>query len=276
MDRLLRLPAHGKLLVNTDLHGNLGDFLRLEEIFEQLRAEEPRVSWVILGDIVHGPDSISRVRLPEYYDYEDRSWEIARRIIELRERYPSDVHYVLGNHDYAHIGGPTTRKFHDDEVEHLEATLSPDQIESLGELFTTAYLFVATPCGPVLSHGAPSNTLRDVVDLSDMRLPPPCDDDYQRDLVLSFMNFYGQSAEVCELFLDTVRGGTGLPATFVIHGHDRDRDGYFTEAGNQVCPVVFGAMREHKRYIVLDLEHEIYATPDALDEGHEIRRLYPI
>ena len=34
---------------------------------------------------------------------------------------PEQVLFVLGNHDYAHLGGPRTRKFHDDEAAFLTA-----------------------------------------------------------------------------------------------------------------------------------------------------------
>ncbi len=60
----------------------------------------------------------------------------------------------------------------------------------------------------------------------------------------------------------------------VIHGHDRDVGGYFTEGGNQACPVLFGAPRSAKRYLRLDLGAS-YQGVEGLREGLEIRRLYP-
>jgi hypothetical protein len=56
-------------------------------------------------------------------------------------------------------------------------------------------------------------------------------------------------------------------------GHDRDENGYFTEGGNQVCPVIFGAPRHNKRFLVLDLEAR-YAGVESLREGIEIRKVF--
>src|SRR5688572_29470674 len=54
--RHLRLPGAGVAVVNTDVHGNGGDFRRLEVIFRERVAEHGALAhWVILGDVVHGP-----------------------------------------------------------------------------------------------------------------------------------------------------------------------------------------------------------------------------
>jgi hypothetical protein len=41
------------------------------------------------------------------------------------------VHFVLGNHDHGHVGGPHPRKFHADEVEALEALRDGAEIRRL-------------------------------------------------------------------------------------------------------------------------------------------------
>lgn len=114
--RYLVLPARGTLLVNTDLHGNREDLQQLITIFERTLQADPETHWLILGDLVHGPSDEARQRQPELYDYPDESAALATQVTALQSRYPGRVHYVLGNHDYGHIGGPHTRKFHDDEV----------------------------------------------------------------------------------------------------------------------------------------------------------------
>ena len=59
MRRVITLPARGSLLINTDLHGNLEDFIRLRAIFERLAAAG-EAHWAILGDAVHGPSEAAR------------------------------------------------------------------------------------------------------------------------------------------------------------------------------------------------------------------------
>ena len=113
------LPPRGTLLISTDLHGNGEDFRALRARFLRAMQHDPEVHWVVLGDSVHGPDAAARAEHPELYDYPDESGAIVLELLGLRQRYPDQVHYVLGNHDHAHIGGPRTRKFYDDEAEHL-------------------------------------------------------------------------------------------------------------------------------------------------------------
>jgi hypothetical protein len=78
--------------------------------------------------------------------------------------------------------------------------------------------------------------------------------------------------EVTERLLRAVSRG-GPEVRLVIHGHDKDEAGYFTEGGNQICPVLFGAPRQNKRYLLLDLAGS-YRRVEDLREGVEVRRLY--
>lgn len=269
MRRHLALPDRGTLLVNTDVHGNLEDFERLREIWRELSLEQP-AHWVILGDVVHGPDDDAREGSPELYGYEDRSAEIVSAIVELTERHPDHVHFVLGNHGHAHVGGPRTRKFHADEAAFLEERMSEVAVARMHALFSRALLLVTTPCGAALCHGAPAACISRPEDLDDV--PIPCRHDWERSLVLGLTTAYGQQRDVVERFLAAASRG-GAPQRFVIHGHDRDEEGFFIEAGNQLCPVIFGAPRENKRCVVLDLAAR-YESVDALRDGVEIRRLY--
>jgi hypothetical protein len=65
----------------------------------------------------------------------------------------------------------------------------------------------------------------------------------------------------------------GFPHTLAIHGHDRDESGLYVEGGNQVCPVLFGAPRDSKRYLVLDLAAHYQSASDLVG-GAEIQTLY--
>jgi hypothetical protein len=264
------LPARGRAVVSTDLHGNLEDLHRLRAIWERLSAEDEETYWVLLGDLVHGPDDDSRHRSPELYGYEDRSAEVALEVADLCEAHPDRVLFVLGNHDHAHIGGPVTRKFHHDEPAHLEARMSPEERERMRAFFADALLLVTTPCGAALAHGAPAACIHTPSDLDDIALP--CRADWERSMVLALTTAYGQSREVTQRFL-AAASREGLEQTLVIHGHDRDDEGWFVEADNQACPVIFGALREHKRYVLLDLGAR-YESVHALREGHEVRRLF--
>jgi hypothetical protein len=266
--RWLLLADCGALLVSTDLHGNGRDFRALRDLFLAL---PPDAHWAVLGDAVHAPSPDARRRRPDLYDFADGSLTIVEGILALQERCPGRVHYVLGNHDFGHVGGPPTGKFYPDEVAHLEATVGPAGVASLRRLFEPALLCVVAPCGVLLAHGSPGDGLRDLADLDAVTFPDR--DPYRRGLLDSFLTSYGQREEVCDRLLATASRGCGVELRLVVHGHDRDEAGYFAEGGNQACPVLFGAPRENKRYLLLDLAARYRGVADLRD-GVELRRLH--
>ena len=272
MRRHRRLPSEGSLLVSTDLHGNWEDFARLRAVWESLAAPDGTPAhWAILGDLVHGPDDEARREDPTICGYADRSPELVEAVSALQRTHPDHVHYVLGNHDHAHLGGPRTAKFHADEAAHLEGRMDPDAVARLRALFGRALLLVTTPCGAALCHGAPKDTIRQPSDVDGVSLPARRA--WERTVIASLTTAYGQPREVVERFLVAASRG-GPEQRFVIHGHDRAEAGVFVHGGNQLCPVLFGAPRQRRRYVVLDLAAR-YRGVRSLREGIEIRRLWP-
>lgn len=264
------LPDRGPLLVSTDLHGNGDDFAALGAVFSTLG---PDAHWVMLGDLVHGPDDRARRDEAHLYDYDDASAELVRAVAKLRRDHPTRFHFVLGNHDHGHVGGVHTAKFHRDEVAHLEGSLTPEDLATMRALFNSALLAVAAPCGVLLTHGAPDESLTSLDALDALDLTGRTNTPEQRRVLGSILRAYGQPRERAEAMLAQLRATSGLPLHVVIHGHDRDESGLFTEAGDQVCPVIFGAPREKKRYVLLDLAAS-YRSVDDLRDGHEIRHLH--
>jgi len=276
--RHLRLPQSGVAVVNTDLHGNGGDFRRLESIFRQRVTEHgSRAHWVILGDVVHGPSREAREHQPRLYDYEDESEAIVARIVELRREFSGQVHFVLGNHDYAHVGGMRTSKFFPDEAAHLESRMTESAIEEMHALFRQALLAVSSECGVLMTHGSPDATLESLADLNQIDIPRTKDSAYHDQILRGCLFAYGQRGETTEKLLSKLNrigsGQSSRPLRVVLHGHDRSENGLFREGGNQMCPVIFGALQHEKRYVELDLAAH-YASADALREGAEVRRLH--
>lgn len=266
------LPPRGTLLISTDLHGNGEDFRALRDRFLSATRHSAEVHWAVLGDSVHGPDAAARAEHPELYDYPDESGAIVLELLSLRQRFPEQIHYVLGNHDHAHIGGPRTRKFYDDEAAYLESRLTATERVALRALFCTAKLALFSPCGALLCHGSPDDTLRTAADLDAIPLELSRCDAYQRRVLATFLTSYGQRSEVTARLLQRLSAG-GRELTFVVHGHDRDESGWFTEGDNQACPVIFGAPRAHKRMLCLDLATH-YPSVHALRDGIEIQRVH--
>jgi len=267
------LPRRGVALVSTDLHGNLDDFLALRRRFLRERRRCPDTHWVQLGDIVHAPDAAARAEQPALYDFADGSMAIVDGFLALMDEHPGHVHFVLGNHDHGHIGGPHPSKFHADEVTALEAQLDAFQIARMQRLFGRALLAVVAPCGVLLCHGSPDETLRDLRQLDDMVLPGCGTTADQRRLLHTILCSYGQANAVTRQVLAQVSAHGGWDLRVVLHGHDRDEAGFFVEGDHQVCTVLFGAARADKRFVRLDLAAR-YDSAQALRDGHEILRLH--
>src|SRR5688572_30729530 len=96
--RIVTLPESGTLLAATDLHGNLADFHALIEHFDD------DTTLVICGDLVHGP-TLSEQDWPDYLGdfYLDRTKQLLAEAHDLQQRHPDRVHYLMGNHEHAHV-----------------------------------------------------------------------------------------------------------------------------------------------------------------------------
>jgi hypothetical protein len=277
--RVRILPSHGQLLVSTDLHGNREDFDRLLALFMRMReaAEQDgrgadTVHWALLGDLVHGPSPAARERDPIRFGYADDSPALVEALIELRTRWPDNVHLLLGNHDHGHIGGPHTAKFFADEVVMLERRMSPRAINRMQELFMDALLALAAPCGLLLCHGSPDDQLSSLDELA--MIDPNEEPQLNRRAILrSLLTSYGQLGDTTDRMLKQI-SRPGLELRVVVHGHDVDLDGWYTAHGNQACPVLFGAPPAKRRYLIIDLGAR-YERAEALREGSEVRYLYP-
>lgn len=274
-NRVRILPKQGRLLISTDLHGNRGDFEALRAIFFGLReaAEDPAtIHWALLGDLVHGPSEVARARSPLRLGYADDSPWLVEALIELRAELPDNVHLILGNHDHGHIGGPHTHKFHADEVVALEQRMSPAAVARMHALFNAALLAVAAPCGLLLCHGSPDDQVDSLASLAAIELRD--EPDLARHAMLrSILTSYGQPGATTAKLLRQL-STPELDLQVVVHGHDVDLDGWYTEFGNQACPVLFGAAPAQRSYVLVDLAAR-YERAEDLREGLEVLRLYP-
>jgi hypothetical protein len=272
MPRLLQLPERGRLLVGTDLQGNLGDFVQLLSHLDRAGSD----AWLVLtGDLVHGPDDETYDHWPEHLGtrYRDESPKLVEAFIAAQRERPGRVHCLLGNHDHAHIGGPITAKFHDDERLALEAKLDEPARERLRALVRSFPLVAAGSCGAVLLHGAPSSAIDSPAQLEDIGLDGYADwhfNDFLNVPVLGALLWSrSASAEQSRRFLKAFGG------TVALYGHDVVREGYAREGDDQLCfSTSFGLLDRDKVYVDLDLSVR-YADVHALREGRELLRLWP-
>jgi hypothetical protein len=141
-------------------------------------------------------------------------------------------------------------------------------------LFEGAALLAVAPCGVMLAHGSPNATLSDAHEVDALDLHGPnLRGQRGRKLLRTLLTSYGQRDAVAKQVLQAVGGSVGMQLGVMVHGHDRDEMGFFIEGNHQLCPVLFGALRRTKSFLVIDLGRR-YPNVHSLREGHEIRRLY--
>ncbi|MFL5348226.1 MAG: metallophosphoesterase [Hyalangium sp.] len=269
--RLLRLPASGRLLVATDIQGNLRDFQRMLTLFE---ASPEDTVLVFTGDMVHGPDEETERNWPHYLGtpYRDESPEVVRAFLEARERFPGRVHCLLGNHEHAHVGGPRTAKFHEDEAQVLEERMGLGPSAAMRTLFAQFPLVAVAPNGVALLHAAPSARLTGPEELEKVEL-----EGYAHMGIFEFLHvpvigptLWSRMAEPeqARAFL------AALGARVAIYGHDVVREGYERLGDEQLCvSTSFALFDKDKVYVELGLARS-YPDVHSLRDGIELKKLY--
>jgi len=88
---LIELPARGDVLVTGDLHGNAGNLRRIVELANLPRYPDRHL---VLQELVHGPGDDGEAC---------RSFRLVETAARLKTIFPSQVHVLLGNHEYAEL-----------------------------------------------------------------------------------------------------------------------------------------------------------------------------
>ncbi len=273
---MVTLPEEGTLLVATDLHGNLADFRAVVALFHELLPAQASACLVIAGDLVHGP----RIAVGEWPDhlgsyYRDESRQLLREAWALQRRYPAQVHYLLGNHEHAHLGGPRLSKFHPDEARCLEDAYGPAGFEmTRGWLRGWPLAAVAPKAGIVVTHAAPHAQIRAVADLDELPL------DGFTDTALHEMAGAGPLGALLWARTTTAERGYAFlraihpQARVAVFGHDVVREGPLVEHEPLLCvSTSFGCHDGDKAYLRWDLGTLAMDADTLARDG--LRRLYP-
>lgn len=275
MNRVLRLPNAGTLLLCTDLHGNLGDYERIKEIYAAEEAAGSDPFLLFSGDLVHGPspDLHEPGAWPEYLGtrYVGRSAELVRDY----QRFVTTARTacLLGNHEHAHVGGPVVPKFYPDEAAVLDAALGEEAPAYHGFLRSCPLLAVAA-CGLVVTHGAPGASAPlaalETLDYAGYE-HVPLHEMYRLDVQGALLWCRSATGPQARALLHELGHDSGL----VAYGHDVVHAGYEIIGASQICvSSSYGLYDIDKRYLRLDLGARYRSTAD-LRVGVEIRSLYP-
>lgn len=280
--RIIRFPARGRLLVSTDLHGNYNDYLQMRKHFEAAWHEHSGNVWMLFtGDLIHGP-SYTEEQWPEHLGdfYTDQSEELLDDFINLKKHLGERLLTLLGNHEHSHVGGPSTHKFgrRPSEAKWFEKSAGAEKSELYREFFRTLPLVALTPCGVVVSHGAPRLLSSRFEAIANAKIETyshlNARDMADVPVVGELLWCRSTGPLVVRRFLKTMEVDD-LHHTIAIYGHDPVREGYEKASREQLCySTSYGLVNSNKVYLELDLEKH-YESVDEFHEGSEIRYLYP-
>ncbi|MBK8252452.1 MAG: metallophosphoesterase [Polyangiaceae bacterium] len=268
--RLVTLPERGRLIVSTDLQGNVGDFERVEEVFEHAAERPEGAVLVITGDLVHGPE-LAPDEWPDYLGsyYRGDSKRLLEKAKALADRHPGRVHYLLGNHEHAHVGGPVVAKFFPDEARRLEELLGPASTRQMkGWMRTWPFVAVAPKAGIVMLHAAPHAAIESASDLDKLPLDGFLDltlaDNGARAILAALLWARTTSSERAYSFLKAI-----LPtAKVAVYGHDVARQGFAIDREPLLCvSTSFGCFDGDKLYLDWDLSEPVTSARDLARDG---------
>lgn len=270
MRRVIHLPDRGRLIVATDVQGNVADFDRVAAIFEDAAKDADGAHLVVTGDLVHGPE-LSEDEWPDYLGtfYHGDSKTVLEHARELSERYPGRVVYLLGNHEHAHIGGPVVSKFFPDEARRLEELLGEEGTRRMRAwLRTWPFVAVARRAQLVMMHAAPHAKIRSADDLD--RLPlegfydVPLEDMAARGTLGALLWARTTSTERGYEFVRAL----DPDARVAVYGHDVARGGFAVDREPLLCvSTSFGCFDGDKLYLEWDLSQPAESAREAALKG---------
>jgi len=274
--RVIQLPDKGRLIVATDVQGNVGDFDRIASIFEDAAKGPGGAHLVVTGDLVHGPE-LPESDWPDYLGtfYHGDSKTVLEHARELQARHPGRVHYLLGNHEHAHVGGPVVAKFFPDEARRLEELLGDDGTREMRAwLRTWPLVAVAHKARIVMLHAAPHAAIRSTDDLERLSLDgfdgTPLEDMAGRTILGALLWARTTTTDRAFAFLRAL----DKEARVAIFGHDVARAGYAVEREPLLCvSTSFGCFDGDKLYVEWDLAEP--ADNAVLTARRGLRVLHP-
>ncbi len=242
--RLIQLPDKGRVLIFTDVHGNIEDY---NKYLDKWDSNDSDCHIVIAGDFIH---SIYK---------QDYSIEILEDIIEKFKKY-DNFHPLLGNHEWSHIananlfkGTINQKKDFEEMIVERKSSLEP-YLSNYITFFKSIPLFVQTENGLFISHAGPSKKIETYEDYEYVVE----DDDYYNELIFSVV-WSRPEKDYSEYdvsnFLDIVKSNVMVVGHTIV-------DGYRIFGKQMILGSSFGSKK--KLYLDIDLEKPINNMDDLV------------
>lgn len=241
-DKLIELPDYGRLIVVSDIHGNLEDYNRYVNLWDE---NDPDFHIVFLGDLIHATGD------------DDGSIEILDDVIE-KSKYPN-FHTLLGNHEWSHIVNSDIYKNGEDLKRNFEALVSykkgfiEPSLTRYIKFFKTMPYFVKTSNGLFLSHSGPSTKVKSIEAFNLI-----FESDYSSPILYDFLwNRYNSVNDYIKSDVDTFLEVIG--SKYMVIGHTVVES--YKLFGNQMI-LASSFYTKVKTYLDIDLSKELNSMKD--------------
>ena len=242
--KFIKLPDKGRLLIVTDLHGDLEDYEKYINLWD---CNNPDFHLVFVGDFIHS-----------IYE-DDKSIEIIEDVIEKDKKY-SNFHPLLGNHEWSHITGTPVFKGYQNQTNDFEnliiekkGSLEPYLSEYV-EYFKSMPFFVKTANGLFISHTGPSKLVKSMNDFNEIFY-----NDYNFQPLYDFLwNRYdvNYNEEDVDNFLKIIGSNCMIVGHTVVNA-------YMIYGNQMILSSSFGTV--DKAYLDINLSKPINNMDDVLD-----------
>jgi len=163
--KLLRIKGKGKLLIITDLHGNIDDTKRYEKFWKEYLDRGDEV--VITGDVIHP--------VPGNRDY---SIDVLEMVKSYDMEY-ENFNLLLGNHEFSHLSEALVFKGGVDQTREFESNVRKRyhnhedywgrrKLREYEEYFRSLPIAVKTDNKIFISHAGPALSVESIDDIKNI------------------------------------------------------------------------------------------------------------
>jgi Icc-related predicted phosphoesterase len=241
---VINLPRQGVALIVTDLHGNIEDFGKVMEIWDDLPSKYKHL--ILTGDFIH---AMGRE--------DDNSLEILEAVSLDCKKY-ENFHLLLGNHEWATIthfslykGGVNQSLTFEKLLKDRFGVEWKKKLEEYTYFFKELPIAVKTDNNVFISHAGPPKNIKSFNDIKNLTEKGYTDNPILFELLWNRYDDY--SKDDVDKFLETV----GCKAMIV--GHTPVKGSKLIR--NQLI-VSSSYSKGKKAYVELDLEKEIRGGRD--------------
>lgn len=255
--KLLEIKAEGKLLIITDLHGNMDDLKHYNKIWRGVLEENYEV--VITGDVIHPvPGCV------------DNSLDVLEMVKSFDESY-ENFHLLLGNHEFSHISEVSVYKAGVNQTRDFEHKLSKrfqteddewgrNKLQKYVEYFKTLPIAVKTDNKVFVSHAGPVKGIKSLDDIKEIDLYG-----YRYNQQLKGMLFNrpeDYNSRDLDLFLKNVGCNVSIVGHTTVRGYELVGNRQIIISSSNSLPSSKGD--KMNAYVELDLEREIRDVKDVV------------